>query len=583
MLSGTSVGRCALVAALTYSVSAFGQNYERYRPQTIAPVAPSTPTLQSAPEAVSGSDKELLKSLDAVIVYDDADAVQPQESNEDAAGLILNFPDRSSLVHSAAFRSIVQKHIGQPVSLRSLNQLSRDIILLYRKNKQPVVDVVIPEQKITGGTVQIVVTESKIARVVVKGGCYFDPGMVGKWVECTRSGTRIYEPWIENDLFWLNQNPFRKVGVDLKPGSADGTTDVFYEVTDVMPVRGYIGYDDTGVQTLGRERLSAGFIYGNAFGNDGLLSYQYTADGDMRLLNAHALTYSQPIDRDHSFLMFGSWAGVNPSLGGPLTQTGESWQVGMALTQHLCKNQWVDENVSLGVDFKTTNNNLEFGGQNVQASSADLVQLRLGYSKLKRRSCDQYERIRGDIFVGPGAGFSSGHNATAFNTIRTGTSPDYVYARLNYEEAVNIDEGNSWQLQVRTTGQVASERLLFSETLGLGGFDTVRGYDQRTLNGDHGWLTSLELGPRPSSICVRGQQGRLRYYSFIDMGHAFIADRVAGDPANQFLYSAGVGMQMSIGQDLSLRLDYGYGFEDVAGLPNDRLHLGFVWQFGPRP
>ena len=40
---------------------------------------------------------------------------------------------------------------------------------------------------------------------------------------------------------------------------------------------------------------------------------------------------------------------------------------------------------------------------------------------------------------------------------------------------------------------------------------------------------------------------------------------------------------MNVGQDLSLRVDYGYGFREFAGLPNDRLHIGLVWQFGPRP
>ena len=232
------------------------------------------PQLQDAPPPVQGSDRVLLDALDAVIVVDDVSQVDPQNANADAVGLVRQYGDHTSLVHSAAFENVVQQHLNQPVSLRSLNQLSRDIINFYRHNKQPVVDVVIPEQKITGGTVQIVVTESKIGKVIVKGGCYFDASMVSKLVGCTRQGSRIYEPWIENDLFWLNQNSFRRVGVDLRPGATEGTTDVFYTVTDVAPVRGYIGYDDTGVQTLGRERLLAGFIYGNVFGNDGTLSYQ---------------------------------------------------------------------------------------------------------------------------------------------------------------------------------------------------------------------------------------------------------------------------------------------------------------------
>ena len=571
------------VLVMAVSAPLMAQNYERYRPRVLAPPAVNSPRLQDAPPQVSGSDKELLERLDAVIVYDHADAVQPEESFEDLEGIVVRFPDSSSIVHSGAFHRIVDSHIGLPVSLRSVNQLSRDIIDLYRRNKQPVVDVLIPEQKITGGTLQIVVIEARIGRVTVKGGCYFDPCKVSRWIECTRSGNRIYEPWIENDLFWLNQNPFRRVGVDLQPGASEGTTDVIYEITDVRPMRGYIGYDDTGVQSLGRERLIAGFIYGNAFGYDGTLSYQYTADTDLSRLHAHALSYNQPLSRDYSFQTFGSWARVDPDIAGPLMQNGESWQASALLVKHLTKNRCTDENISFGLDYKTTNNNLEFGGQNVLASSADLVQLRFGYSKYVRRPCDQYQRIYGDIFVGPGGGFSSDHSAAAFQTIRPGTSPDYVYARAGYERAWNFGDGGRWQLTGRATGQAASGRLLFSETLGLGGFDTIRGYDQRTLNGDHGWITTFELGPRPKNFCFHGRPSRIRYYSFIDLGETYIEDALPGEKSSQFLSSVGLGMQMAVAQDLSLRVDYGYGFQEVTGLPNDRFHIGLVGQFGPNP
>jgi hemolysin activation/secretion protein len=572
-----------LIAFCVCCSAASAQNFERYRPITPQAPAVRSPNLSTPQQAVSGSDRQLLESLDAVIVLDNADAVQPQNANEDAAGLIHQIHDRDSLVHSAAFSHIIHRYLGQPVSLRSLNQMSFDIIQMYRRHKRPIVDVLIPEQKITGGTVQIVVIESRIGRVAVQDGCYTDACDLKKWVQCTRPGGRIYEPWIEDDLFWLNQNPFRRVTVDLRPGAVDGTTDVIFETRDVRPIRGYIGYDDTGVQSLNRERLLAGVILGDPFGRDGILSYQYTGDGALHRLHAHAVSYNLPIDRCRSFQAYGSWAGVTPALGGGLTQEGESWQAGLAMVRHLYKSRWGSTNLSAGFDFKSTNNNLEFGGTNVSASEADLVQLRIGIDSFERRCCDEYTRARGDVYVGPGDGFTSNHNRASFNTIRPGTSPDYVYGRVSFEDATNIDADNRWQLVSRAVGQASSERLLFSETLGFGGFDSVRGYDQRTLSGDHGWLASFELGPRPRNLCIRDRQARLRYYSFIDMGDSYIADPLPGENANQFLWSSGVGMQFSVGQDLSLRMDYGFGFEDVAGLPNDRLHLGLIWQIGPRP
>ena len=213
-----------VIATVVFSNCISVQNFERYRPQTLTSGPVTRPQLQDVPAPVHGSDRVLLDAFNAVIVVDDVSQVDPQNANADAVGLVRRFGDHTSLVHSAAFESVVQQHLNQPVSLRSLNQLSRDIINFYRHNKQPVVDVVIPEQKITGGTVQIVVTESKIGEVIVQGGCYFDPCMVSKWGGCTRQGRRIYDPWIENDLFWLNQNPFRNVGVELKSGAQPGTT-----------------------------------------------------------------------------------------------------------------------------------------------------------------------------------------------------------------------------------------------------------------------------------------------------------------------------------------------------------------------
>src|SRR5690606_25274046 len=115
-----------------------------------------------------------------------------------------------------------------------------------------------------------------------------------------------------------------RVGVDLKPGGEDGLTDVLFTVDDVFPVRAYVGYDDTGVRALGLERLSTGLTAGNLFGHGDLASYQYTTDSEFRRLHAHAATYTIPVNRDYTFMTYGSWAGVVPSMPSGFNQNGES-------------------------------------------------------------------------------------------------------------------------------------------------------------------------------------------------------------------------------------------------------------------
>ncbi|QEG01933.1 Heme/hemopexin transporter protein HuxB precursor [Stieleria maiorica] len=574
-----------LLACLLISVQADdsrAQNFERYKPLTVPPHAAQQTMRPDELPAVEGSDRQLLESLDAVVILDHNDKVQPDQANAELTGIHYDFDARSSLVYSRGLTQIVDRYLGGPVTLRNLNQLARDIILYYRRCGQPVVDVIIPEQKITGGTVQLVVVESRVGRIRVEGGCYFDPCDMGKWIGCTRRGSRIYESAIATDLFWLNQNPFRKVDVDLRPGEADGTTDVIFEMTDVRPINAYLGYEDTGVRSLMLERLYAGVMWGNAFGRDATLSYQYTADADFAHLHAHAAFYSEPLNRDWSFQTYGSWAGVDPVLTGGLSQGGESWQAGVGLTRHLIKNRCRDISGSFGFDFKSTNNNLEFGGVNVQNSDADLAQLRVGLRGINRMANRQYSLWSVDTFIGPGGGFTSNANTAAMNTIRAGTSPDYIYARGRLERMWDLPSG--WDFVARGTGQITSERLLFSETLGFGGFDSVRGYDQRVFSGDSGWITNFELGPEPWRWGCGDRCHTLRVYGLFDAGEAYVEDPLVGERTDEFLISLGAGLRWKVGDRTNLRVDYAHGFEAVGGAATrDRIHLGFVSLFGPRP
>ncbi len=585
MLCGRDLGRvfgAFWVASLLMGSIAMAQDFQRYRPQPLPIAPPSAPDLEGPLPPVTGSDKVLLSALEAIVVLDRADKVVTEGTHTDAVGVMFDVANPHSLVYSQAFREITQRYLNQPVSLLSLNQLSREIILLYRSNKQPIIDVLIPEQKITNGTLQIVVIEGKIGQVRVQEGRFFSYDETARWIESTQSGSAIYEPWLEDDLFWLNQNIFRQVGVDLQPGASEGLTDVIFTVKDVFPLRAYLGYDDTGVRALGLERLSTGFTYGNAFGRGDLVSYQYTTNSDFDRLHAHAATYFRPINRDYSFLTYGSWAGVNPDVGGGFNQEGQSWITGFSLIRTLEKNRYVDENISVGFDFKSTNNNLEFGGTNVFGSEADLTTINLGYNYIERDDFDQYQLIRADTIIGPGPGFTNKDNAAAFSTIRPDTQPLFIYGRVKYEQAYNMND--DWQLTFRGIGQLSSDRLLWSEMLGFGGFDSIRGYDQRTANGDHGWITSFEIGPRPIPVCIRGQDGRLRVYGFGDLGEAYTMNPQPGEVSEQFMSSAGVGMRLYLGQSISFRFDYAHNFNRVPGYDTtQRVHLGLIWQFGPLP
>lgn len=571
----------AAIAILANQASA--QNFERYRPLQPGDVQPELPDLPEPgdlPEEVL-DDRVLLPSLEAIRIVDHADKILKDASIDDLEGIHYDV-DRSGLMHEPAIRSILQRNLGQPVTLRSINQLSREIIEAYRRCKLPIVDVVIPEQRITTGTLHLVIIESRIGEIKVRPGCYFDCDSVSRWIECTRRGDRIYEPRLENDLFWLNQNPFRRVGVDFVKGAQAGTTDVIFEVDDIRPLRGYIGIDDTGVETLNYGRFFTGFQYGNVLGRGGTLGYQYTADEDFARLNAHSLSLLQPLTRKYSAFVYGSWAGVSPALGSGLSQNGESYQFGGELHRHLIRDRFRQRDIIAGVEFKSTNNALEFAQTVVSNSTADLLQLRLGFRDSRRCGWDDFHSLSLDAFLGPGGGFTSHHNAAAFNTIRPGTSPDYFYSRAQFSAASVL--GGNWAFHRRFLAQAASERLLFSETLGIGGFDTLRGTDQRVFNGDHGWIANLEIGPRTYEFGCPDRRRILRLYSFLDFGNGYVDNPQTGEDAYTMAISSGVGCRFQISDRLIARFDYGAALRNniAAATRDNRAHFALTWIPGKR-
>lgn len=566
---------------LSDAVAVFGQDFERYRPRPIelAPL-PQVPNLAKPAPIVQPSDEVLVAQWDAVIVRDDPQRVLTDQAFETATGVEYDLTRSRTWVPQASLTPVIAESLGGPITLRRLNELSARIVKFYRQQGRPMVDVVIPEQKITGGTVQIVLVESLVGDIRIQGNAISSTQRLCDLIHCTQTGGPIEESRLQQDLFRLNEYPFRRVELDLKPGSTYGTTDVFLNVHDRVPLQAYIGYDDTGVQALNYERVMAGFTMGSLLGNDSLLSYQATGDGNMHRLQAHSVVYQKPIGACNWFETYGSWAEVDPRVALPVSQEGQSWQTGVAIGQRLSHRPNDQRSLALGFDFKTTNTNVEFGGVNVFDSSADLATLRLSYRDFQRFENDEYRIIRNDLIVGPGGGLTGSHNAAAFQTIRPGTSPDFIYNKLSYERMRNLPQG--WQWTGRGSGQISSERLLFSEMLGLGGFDSVRGYDQRTLNADAGWFMNFEVGPQPWTFDAGRGIGQVRAYGFVDFGESYLLDSLPGEDRHSFVASTGLGTRVSMNDNLSLRVDYGYGLDDDILPRHHRIHVGLIRQFGSR-
>ncbi len=556
----------AMIWQGTFAFRATAQNFDRYRPQIPEEGVPPTPDFPE-PAAPGGDETELIGELKGLVFVASSDSVIP--GGVDQPGIHVD-PSLSEL-QSRAFDARMQKYLGAPVSIRRLNELSRDVVLFYRSQGLLAVDVSVPEQRITTGTVQVVVIEGRVGDVRVEDACYFDTCVLANQL-CIEPGDGVYESVLLDELEWLSRNPFRDIELELAAGEDPGETDVIFHVYDRWPWRFYMGYDDTGTRFTGLERGFVGFSWANALNRDHMMGYQFTGSSDTKKLNAHAGVYEIPLANRDILQFYGSYAEVSSDLAVPFAQDGVAWQVALRYRRNLCDWGCLRHHLLGGIDFKQTNTNLEFGGDQVFSSSADILQFLAGY---RGNWTDGWYSIylAADVVYGP-SGLSGNNTDAAYQTIRAGAKADYVYGRATVEGVVPI---NSWlDFVARITGQIAGENLLPSEQLGFGGFDSIRGYDMRLVNGDSGYFLNLEARTIP--LCIGPCGGETQLLGFFDYGNADNHTLLPGEDVSVDLSSVGLGLRYSLDETASLRLDYGVQLNAVTAQPDprQRIHLGVV-------
>ena len=165
-----------LVFALTaLGAAAFGQ-LAPFQPLTPTPLGdPNRPVVLplvpiAPPTVAAASDEVLLPSLLGLAFLGDRAELRPE-------GVTRQGVDATAvpLLRGEDFRRIAARYLGQPVTLERLNQLTHDLVVFFRAHGRPIVDVLVPEQDISRGTVQVLVLEGRLGRVKVIGNAHFSP------------------------------------------------------------------------------------------------------------------------------------------------------------------------------------------------------------------------------------------------------------------------------------------------------------------------------------------------------------------------------------------------------------------------
>jgi hemolysin activation/secretion protein len=572
------VGSWTLLAGMGHA-----QEFPRIAPKDVMPPETTQP-VPSVPVPEAQADSQvLLERLKGLVFVAKPDQVVTAGVH-DKGVVIKDVPGPAP----DAFDQLATKYIGRRLTRGDLNSLIREVILFYRDHDRPVVDVIVPEQDIATGTVQLIVLEGRIGQIEVTGNRWVRSSEISD-PSSLRPGDLIRSSAVQDNLDWINQNPFHTTDVIYHPGQTTGTTDLELQTKDRFPARFYAGYEDSGNAATGFDRYEAGFNWGDAF-NLGLgqqLNYQYTTSGDGDSLRAHAGSYIIPLPWHNTLTFFGSYAETKGQIPPLLGINGRSYQISgrysVPLPTFRAQNLGLvyKETIAGGFDYKYNKNALEFGDLPAGGTLYAVDQFVVSYNGAETDSYGQ-TTLDNELYISPGD-WGGNNNDAAFNESHTGATSDYVYDTLTLERLTRLP--GDWSLILRGTLQKSEANLAPSEQLEFGGYDSVRGYDEDEVNADEGYIFSTEVRTPTFGIgelfhCpqIRDQ---LQLLAFWDYGSASNHNLLPGEKTETSLSSIGGGVRYTINTYLSVRFDYGFQLLST-GLDNDhgsRTDLGVVLSY----
>lgn len=477
------------------------------------------------------------------------------------------------------FRTQVASHIGEPLEIDNLRAVLEETVTASREAGYPVVDVYLPEQDITTGVVQVIVQVSQLGEVHVEGNEHFTDEQIAGEVRL-RPGQPINDTLLNEDLDWLNRNPFRRVDVIYSEGKRPGSTDITLRTEDRNPVRLFGAVSNAGNQLTGMHRYSAGVTWGNALWMDHQLNYVYTRSRKVKNLQTHYVDYSLPVFNRDSLKFTGVYSKVAmDNVLGIVDVEGSGTQIQVRYETELPKMKFlpsVSHQLGVGFDYKRAEVDMSFDQVSVYNNAPEVAQATLSYTANRPDDYgDTYLRL--EVFGSPG-GIVKNSRDSVYTDARTGAESTYGYARAKLERTLFLPE--DFVFKAGVNAQFASQRLLQSEQKGLGGSDSIRGYGEGAVYADRGYHVNLELASPGFSVLdsLAGTElsDQMQLFAFYDWGKLNAIDATRyGEVKTSLLESVGWGLRYEIAPWFTASLSHGIPLrptKDILGHRTNQEH-----------
>jgi hemolysin activation/secretion protein len=464
----------------------------------------------------------------------------------------------NTLLDDALIERLLEPYKGDNRSYTDIQEALETLEGAYRAAGYSAVHVVTPEQEITNGTVTLQVIETTVGKVTISGNQYYDKDNIRAALPALLEGKTPSARDMSQNIRLANENPTRQIDVVLAIGDSDNTVDANVNVQDSSPHRFFATLDNTGSPSTGMFRAGVGYQNNNLFNRDQAATLSYiTSPGHVSDITQVSASYRIPLyTLGDSIDLIASHSSANigtaTTVAGPLAvSNGNSYSA--RYNHYLPRAGEYTAKIIGGLDYRISNcsENLTASPTNCQAPAGPLTvhPLSIAYNGTLTKASSLT-----DFSVAVEHNLPGGNNGGQDDFTRAvgaNASASYNIARLNGSVAGSLPEG--WQYRVAGNAQLTQDILTPSEGIGLVGAAAVRGFIEREINTDKGYVLNVELYTPELAPQIKLESGSFRLLGFVD--HAAGWNDAPLNVNRSSAGSVGVGMRLTYGKGITAKLD----------------------------
>ncbi|HEY3431028.1 MAG TPA: ShlB/FhaC/HecB family hemolysin secretion/activation protein [Rhodocyclaceae bacterium] len=451
----------------------------------------------------------------------------------------------------------------------------------YRVKGYGTVQVYVPEQELTAGVVKLQVTEATIGKISIIGNKNFSTENIRKTLPLLKEGISPNLRQISENVQLANENPAKQVEVTLGVSEEEGKVDAKVQVEDDVPRKVILTLDNTGDKDkTGQYRTGISYRDSNLLGDDEVLTLGYITAPDIPggvSMDVVSIGFRKPFyELGDSLDVIWGWSSVNMTSnviapGGTLAMNGKGDVLALRWNHLFARQGEFTSKVVFGFDQKTTLNPCTSNGA-ILVSAGCVSTLERVVSTTYAGQL-QRPKFSADFSMGVFYNLSSGEWQDQWRYVyaagNRAAKKDFLYFQGGGSVSYAFDWGGIFRVAVNA--QYSEDPLPASDQISLAGYSAVRGFNERVVTADSGFVGNFEVYSSDLAPKIEILPGSLRALAFYDIANGFNTltpsatyfnetggQVLANGTPNQrvSLSSVGVGLRYSLGKSTTARFDW---------------------------